>query len=100
MTSEAPRPVASPAHKAAAAEQPEITVVNINADAHPTVFRCAHYDVSDPRVLGALARFLEGEDALVVSLALAPTHFTLVAALRDGWVERFQRMVQVEWPAP
>ena len=99
MSSEVLHPAGSPAHKSAAAEQPEITVVNINADAQPTIFRCAHYDVSQPRVLRALARFLEGEDALIVSLALSPTHLSLVAALRDGWVERFQRMVQVEWPA-
>jgi len=97
-SSEAPPFVTSPAHKAAAAEQPEITVVNINAETRPTIFRCTPHGVSDPRVLDARARFLEAEDALLVSVTLSPQHLAVVAALQDGWVERFQRAVQVEWP--
>ncbi|GJE86579.1 hypothetical protein PsYK624_026590 [Phanerochaete sordida] len=96
---EPPAPIGSPAHKALAEQQPEITVVNIDAGTHPVMVRRAHYDVSDPRVLGALARFLEAEDALVVSLTVSPTHLALVAALRDGWDARLGRALRLEWPA-
>ena len=98
MSSGPPAPVGSPAHKSLAEEQPAITVVNINAAARPLIIRHAHYDVSDPRVLSALARFLEAEDALVVSLTLSPAHLALVAALKDGWDVRIRDALRLEWP--
>ena len=82
-----------PARHELAQDQPEITVVNIDAETGPRIIRTSHTNVSDPRVLVALPRFLEGEDAQVISLAVSPTHLALVAALKDGWAERFRTAV-------
>lgn len=81
-------------HKAEADEQPEITIVNINAETTPKAFRCAHYDVSAPSTVVSLAKFLQEEDALIINMSLSPKHLCLVAAFkRDDWVARFQSAV-------
>jgi hypothetical protein len=74
--------------------QPEITIVNLDSETNPTIFRCNHNNISSPSTLVKLARFLESEDALIVNLSLSPNRLCVVTTLRDEWVGRFQTAVQ------
>ena len=76
--------------------QPHITVLNLDEDTSPSVFRRFHPDVSAPAVLVRLAEFLGKEGAVIVSLGLSPKHLCVVTNLKDNWVERFQRAVDSE----
>ena len=76
--------------------QPHITVLNLDDETSPSVFRRFHPDVSAPTVLVRLAEFLGKEGAVIVSLGLSPKHLCVVTNLKDNWVERFQRAVDSE----
>jgi hypothetical protein len=76
--------------------QPHITVVNLDEETSPSVFRRFHPDVSAPTVLIRLAEFLGKEGAVIVSLGLSPKHLSVVTNLKDNWVERFQMAVDSE----
>jgi hypothetical protein len=79
--------------------QPHITVLNLDDETSPSVFRRFHVDVSAPSVLVRLAEFLGEEGAVIVSLTLSPRHLCLVTNLQDKWVEKFQSAVDPEWVA-
>ena len=76
--------------------QPHITILNLDDETSPSVFRRFHPDVSAPAVLVQLAQFLSDEGAVIVSLALSPRHLCVATNLQDKWVERFQSAVDAE----
>lgn len=69
--------------------QPSVTVVNINADASPTMFRVDKDDVGTTEILLRLATWLKEEEALIINITVSPTNLCLVAALKDDWIPRF-----------
>ncbi|KDQ09962.1 hypothetical protein BOTBODRAFT_178520 [Botryobasidium botryosum FD-172 SS1] len=77
--------------------QSEMTIVNINADAEPMILRGNHPDPSSPATLINLGRFLEAENALIISVSMSPGHLAVVAALQEDWVPRFQTIMQPGW---
>jgi hypothetical protein len=79
--------------------QPHITVLNLDDETSPSVFRRFHADVSAPALLIRLAQFLGEEGAVIVSLGLSPKHLCVVTNLKDKWVERFQTGVDPLWVA-
>jgi len=69
--------------------QPSVTIININADTAPTVFRVDKEGVGTTDVLLRIATWLKEEEALIVTMTLSPTHLCVVAALKNDWIERF-----------
>ncbi|KIM77854.1 hypothetical protein PILCRDRAFT_825069 [Piloderma croceum F 1598] len=50
-------------------DQPEITIVNLDSETNPTIFRSSHNDISSPTLV-KLAHFLDAEGAVIVNLSL------------------------------
>jgi hypothetical protein len=93
-----PRPMASQnTEKSYLDIQPEITIINLNSETNPTLFRCNHNNTSPPSTLVKLAHPLEPEDALIVNLLFSPNCLCVVTTLKDKWVGRFQMAVQEDW---
>jgi hypothetical protein len=67
---------------------PQITIVNVEASTSPSIFRCTVPASSSPSVLANIAHFLEAEDAVIVSLSIAPENVCVVAAFSDNWAGR------------
>ncbi|KDR68855.1 hypothetical protein GALMADRAFT_160703 [Galerina marginata CBS 339.88] len=69
--------------------QPSVTIVNLNAEASPLLFRVDKNNVGTTEILLRLATWLKEEGALVVNLTVTPTNICLVAALKGNWLSRF-----------
>jgi hypothetical protein len=67
---------------------PQITFVNVEASTSPSIFRSTVPASSSPAVLANIAHFLEAEDAVIVSLSIAPENVCIVAAFSDNWAAR------------
>jgi len=61
------------------------------------ILRGYHPDPSAPATLINLGRFLEAEEALIINISMSPTHLAVIAALKDNWVPRFQRIMHPGW---
>jgi len=68
---------------------PSVTIVNINADASPQMFRVDKDNVGTAEILLRIATWLKEEDALIVNLTVSPLSLCVVAALKDNWLPRF-----------
>jgi len=81
-------------HLAKLAEQPKVTIVNIDADVQPQIFRVDMAGVAGTTdVLLRLATLLKEEDALIVNLTVTPSSICFVGALKDDWIPRIQRAI-------
>ncbi|PPR07318.1 hypothetical protein CVT26_013677 [Gymnopilus dilepis] len=70
-------------------DQPSVTVVNINSDASPTIFRVDKDNIGTTEVLVRIAAWLKEEEALIINLSVTPNNLCVVAALKDDWLGRF-----------
>ena len=69
--------------------QPSVTIVDINSDSSPDIFRVDKDNVGTTEILLRIATWLKEEEALIVNLTVTPTNLCLVAALKDDWLPRF-----------
>ncbi|KIM47513.1 hypothetical protein M413DRAFT_439180 [Hebeloma cylindrosporum] len=73
-------------------EQPKVTIVNLDADVEPRIFRVDMAGVAGTTdVLLRLATLFKEEDALIVNLTVTQHSICFVGALKDDWVPRIQR---------
>lgn len=73
-------------------EQPKVTIVNLDGDVEPDIFRVDMAGVAGTTdVLLRLATLLKEENALIVSLTITQHSICFVGMLNDNWVPRIQR---------
>jgi len=70
-------------------DQPSVTIINIDSETTPTIFRADKGNVGSAEILLRIAKWLKDEDALIVNLTVSPTNLCVVAALKQDWMARF-----------